>query len=302
MAVTNWDDQGNQLYYNLTGPGDFDGGGEVDTDDFDQFELCFTGPDGGPVTVDCFPGDIDQDDDIDCADWNLFLALWTAPEDPPEFSGCIVSAPLAAPFPHDARKNRYISITPGNDGFGVALQVEMIASAAYPDSTGVLGWVGEPDANNVSRVVSDPFFSDAWPAVVHVGDCEIVPAATYDVRGTVDALAFTLPLEIGTIHKPGARHYGDTVGEGTGDLTPLLGFTPPNGVVNVTDVQAYLLTQRGDPAFSSVHATWVDLHGLGDGVPPNFVLSVADLQRILFGFDGQEYSGAPDHLAPADCP
>ena len=48
--------------------------------------------------------------------------------------------------------------------------------------------------------------------------------------------------------------------------------------------------------------TWVDLHGLGDGVPPNFLLNVADLQRVLWGIGGQQYLDSPEHLSPFDCP
>ncbi|UCE60897.1 MAG: matrixin family metalloprotease [Phycisphaerales bacterium] len=212
-----------------------------------------------------------------------------------------VHTPLAAPWPHTAPKNRYISIDPNSSGFSVALEVAMAESGEFPDSTGVLGWVGEPDVTGLSRVVSSPYYSDAWPEVVHIGDCEIVPVATYLIRATADEVAFSDPLQIGTIPRPGVWYYGDTVGVGTGALPPTMGFTAPNQIVNVTDVSAYLLTAEGD-ATPSVHKTWVDLHGLGDGAPPNYVLNVSDLQRILFGLEGEQYSDSPDQLDPADCP
>ena len=72
-------------------------------------------------------------------------------------------------------------------------------------------------------------------------------------------------------------------------------------VVNVTDVQAFLLTFQA-PSSPSAHKTWVDLHGLGEGSPPNFILNVSDLQRILFGLAGQQYTDTPNQLDPADCP
>jgi len=113
-------------------------------------------------------------------------------------------------------------------------------------------------------------------------------------------LSFGSPeWEFGTIAKPGARHYGDVVGVGTGDLRPLPGFTPPNGVVNVVDVQAYILTVQGT-SLPSAHVTWIDLHGEGVGSPPNYVLNVADLQRIKFGFAGQRYTETPEQLDPGD--
>ena len=48
--------------------------------------------------------------------------------------------------------------------------------------------------------------------------------------------------------------------------------------------------------------TWVDLHGMGAGSPPNCLVNVSDLQRILFGFVGQKYTDSPSHMDPADCP
>ncbi|MHC4695304.1 MAG: S8 family serine peptidase [Planctomycetota bacterium] len=233
--------------------------------------------------------------------------------------------PASAPWPDDVRKNRYISVDPNNSLASVALQVELAfmqrcssdlsrtcridedcppgmgSCAQHPQVGSILGWVGEPDGNDVSRIIADPLFRVWHEPTVHIGDCEIVPVVTYEIRASVDGIVLTEPLEIGTIRKPGTRHYGDTVGTGTGDLPPLPGFTPPNGATNVSDIQAYLLTVQG-VLTPSVHTTWVDLHGLGDGTPPNFILNVSDLQRILFGVEGQRYTDAPDQLDPADCP
>ena len=148
-----------------------------------------------------------------------------------------------------------------------------------------------------------PVFHD-WsidPRPINVGDCNIVPAATYVVRSTRDGTTYRSAQTVATIHKPGDRYYGDVAGEGTGDLPPLPGFTPPNGVVNVSDIQAYILTFQGESS-PSTDVMWVDLHGNGAGSPPNFILNVSDLQRIKFGFEGQRYADAPDHLSPGDCP
>ncbi|UCE61710.1 MAG: hypothetical protein JSU63_08170, partial [Phycisphaerales bacterium] len=89
---------------------------------------------------------------------------------------CEVRPPILPPSPHSGRKNRYVSISPDSHQ-AVAYQVEMTESAFFPESTGVLGWVGEPDANDVSRVADEPYFDAGWPEVVHIGDCEIIPAA-----------------------------------------------------------------------------------------------------------------------------
>jgi hypothetical protein len=212
---------------------------------------------------------------------------------------------LVPPAPHDARKNRYVSFDPDNPDTIVAFQVEMTDSVEFPGSIGILGWVGEPEelapGEYVSRVVDAPAPRYWTEPVIHLGDCRIVPAATYRLRSTVNEILLSDALELGTIEKPGAKYYGDVVGTGTGALPPEPGFTEPNGAVNVTDVQAFLLTVQG-PTSPSVHATWVDLHGLGDGVPPNLILNVSDLQRILWGIDGQQYLDAPEHLNPVDCP
>ncbi len=58
--------------------GDFDNDGDVDANDFEQFRLCFTGTDSGPVIPGCEAGDSDDDGDIDCIDWQAFRAAFLA--------------------------------------------------------------------------------------------------------------------------------------------------------------------------------------------------------------------------------
>jgi hypothetical protein len=285
------------------GAGDFDGDGDVELNDYDEFELCYTGHDGGPVGPQCQPGDFDADGDVACDDWDAFIFVWTDAVRPPALPACSAEVPITpteAPSPDDVRKNRYVSFALANER-SAAIQVEMTASGEFPGSTGLLGWVGEPDANNISRVVAEPYYGDSWPPVVHLGDCAIIPVATYRLRATWDEVTFSYPLEVGTILKPGSWHYGDVVGVGTGDLPPFLGFTPPNGAVNVSDVQALLLTIHSSST-PSAPTTWVDLHGLGDGIPPNLILNVSDLQRILWGIDRMLWGDSPEHFDPADCP
>ncbi|MCH7527481.1 MAG: hypothetical protein IID39_08595 [Planctomycetes bacterium] len=59
-------------------PGDFDGDGDVDLDDFERFLTCVTGPDGG-VLPDCDPGDFDTDNDVDFTDFAAFQRAFTGP-------------------------------------------------------------------------------------------------------------------------------------------------------------------------------------------------------------------------------
>ena len=53
-------------------PGDWDGDGDVDLLDFQIFELCYTGPDAGPLGPGCATLDLDADLDIDLADAAAF--------------------------------------------------------------------------------------------------------------------------------------------------------------------------------------------------------------------------------------
>jgi hypothetical protein len=52
-------------------PGDYDGDGDVDLDDYGRFSGCVLGPDQG-LGPGCAPGDFDSDSDVDlrdCADF-----------------------------------------------------------------------------------------------------------------------------------------------------------------------------------------------------------------------------------------
>jgi hypothetical protein len=66
---------------------DLDADGEVDTDDFDRFSFCFTGPGGYPAPG-CAPADFDGDQDVDCRDWYSFAEAWSGLSDPPAFGAC----------------------------------------------------------------------------------------------------------------------------------------------------------------------------------------------------------------------
>lgn len=61
-------------------PADLDGDGDVDKFDYAAFQVCFTGPDAGPVESDCTSVDFDQDDDVDMSDWGAFQRAYTGSE------------------------------------------------------------------------------------------------------------------------------------------------------------------------------------------------------------------------------
>jgi hypothetical protein len=57
--------------------GDHDGDGEVDLDDFEYFEGCLAGPDGGLSTPRCTCFDLDDDGDVDLFNLAAFQAAFT---------------------------------------------------------------------------------------------------------------------------------------------------------------------------------------------------------------------------------
>jgi len=70
-------------------PGDFDGDGDVDTDDREAFVGCFGGSDAPWSDPACRFFDLDADDDVDCEDWSSFRQAWTGPPTiAPHFSPC----------------------------------------------------------------------------------------------------------------------------------------------------------------------------------------------------------------------
>ena len=200
---------------------------------------------------------------------------------------CTAEPPLAASAPHDVTTNRYISFAPNNIDFRVAFQVEMTHSAYFPASTDLLGWVGEPEANsNISRILAEPVFR-TWPEpVIHLGDCQIVPVASYEIRATVDAVAFTDALPLRTITQPVPKMWGDCTGDFTGAA-----WTGPNGVVNIDDIMAAV--QKFQQLSTAPPLTYVDV----DDEVPNGVLNMTDILQIVQGFKSEPYPFSD----PADC-
>lgn len=90
----------NALLYAATrtplAPGDSNGDGNVDLDDYTKFAACQTGADVGPVTAGCVTFDFDRDDDVDCADWLALSDVWTDAGSPPFPDLCIGVVPAAS--------------------------------------------------------------------------------------------------------------------------------------------------------------------------------------------------------------
>lgn len=236
-----------------------------------------------------------------------------------------LNPPLPAPPPHDQRKNRYISFAPmAFNGQSVAVQVELTASTYFPDSTGVLGWVGAPDEHDVSRVVADPVYRVWGELVINAGDCEIVPVATYALRAIVEGspegnpASYSDPLLVETIAKPGVNYWADGVGilepVCSTMLTPCADASeclpgevcgvwgPPDGFINFNDVTAAVFAFQQAPGLAWPDTTRVDLHGdeFGNAIvdPPNYVVNFSDIQQMVLAFQANPYP----YSDPADCP
>ncbi len=141
---------------------------------------------------------------------------------------------------------------------------------------------------------------------LHIGDCEIVPGVTYHVYAC-DPVApdvCSVQLPVGTTRKPELMpHYGDVAGAVTAQ-NPCC-FTPPDGYTSVIDIGAYLFTNEnwGTTNTPQAHPTWIDLHGPGTGIPPQYIIMVTDLNMILRAFvDMSPFENTIGGLPPGDCP
>ncbi|MBI4719315.1 MAG: hypothetical protein HY763_16080 [Planctomycetes bacterium] len=218
--------------------------------------------------------------------WDMAFVLTTS----------AVFPPADPPFPYNRQKNRYVSFAPNNGPNTVAFAINKTTGV------GMSGWVGAPDAAGVSRVVAAPVMR-VWPeTVIHVGDCEIVPVATYTIAATADGVTFSAPLTVGTIPLPAPKFWGDTVGQ-FGVQNPGM-WDPPNGVVNVNDFVA-AMEKFQNPGTNRVHMTVVDV--VGAGLPGqeaclNETGNIADVFNIIKAFQGNAYPFTTDPGACPPCP
>jgi M6 family metalloprotease-like protein len=192
--------------------------------------------------------------------------------------------------------------------------------AEHPD-VGLSWWVQAPreeplgcppggcgPTDQFARVDVTPRYGTWNLSTLHIGDCEIVPGATYEIRvclppdGTVCSDPLTIPTTGLPLLAPEHHgNYGDVAGP-VDETTET--FAAPDGFANVVDITAFILTKQnhGTVVKPQTHPTWVDLHGLGNGNPPQYILNVSDLQQILFGHLGSPWTQSPGNLQPGDCP
>ncbi len=145
-------------------------------------------------------------------------------------------------------KNRYVSFVPATGISVAAYRVELLSSTLNPAAVGFIGWLGEPViqagvVGTVSEVVSAPVFRTWSELAVNVGDCEIMPGSVYELRSTTDGITFSSPITISTTPQPSGKDWGDVVGVFDG-----AGWTPPNGIANVSDIVGIIAAREGKPA------------------------------------------------------
>lgn len=188
--------------------------------------------------------------------------------------------------------NRYISFVPGNDPQMFAFRVDKLDSGPLGGPAGSC-WVDVPNAMRNAKCVSAPVFR-LWPElVVHVGDCEIVPVASYEIVATLEGVVFSAPYAVSTIAQPTGKFWGDVVGVNDGTK-----WTPPNGFTNVNDIQAILAYIQGFaivPAFQAVNLEAIS----SDDPCLNNLVNTADVLIAVKAAQGDAYPFTTD---PASCP
>lgn len=209
-------------------------------------------------------------------------------------------------------KNRYISFDPNNSGRCVALRIDMTASDTFPGCTltgGAAKWVGEPDpVTGIARIEDAPVYRNWTEIAIDVGDMEIVPASTYEVRAIEqacdpgDPYKYSAALDLLTVPKPTSCefpcsepcYWADIVGE----LEPPGVYLPPDGILDYNDIVAMIKAITGHSTAPPI--TWADLmrevpNGRAD---IRDLLAIDDACRV-----GQPYPGAsPCGTASVDEP
>lgn len=287
---------------------DHNGDHQVLLNDFQAFAACYAGV--GPYTADdaCAISDVNQDGVVDDADFELFLQAFDGalndcnangevdlrdildnPAIDANLNGIpeVCEAPVLAPPPHNRTKNRYVSFAPTPGSGSVAYRVNKTTAPAGSC------WVGAPDAGGRSRCVAAPVQRVWNEAIVHVGDCAIVPDAVYEIRRTADLVLFSAPLVVQTTPRPADKFWGDTVGQFIGTE-----WTAPNGLANVNDVLALVARINNAPNAATFETCNVAAVSVDDPCL-NALINVADVFAIVRAVGGSLY---PFTTNPAACP
>lgn len=150
---------------------------------------------------------------------------------------CSPSPPVTAAIPHNRPKNRYLSFNPNNSGCPTAFRVQKMTAPGGSCWIQVPVQTAGPD-QYTAKCDATPVFRTWTEPVVHVGDCEIVPVATYRIHANgIGPIENPTPLAVQTSPLPAlnGKLWGDAVGSNNG-----IEWTPPNQFTNVQDVLAIL--------------------------------------------------------------
>lgn len=200
--------------------------------------------------------------------------------------------PVAAE-PNAIRKNRYVSFAPNNPGITAAFRVSKLTPP-----TGSC-YVTAPDGLGTARCDAAPVFRVWSEAVIHVGDCEIVPVANYEVRSTLDGVTFSPPLAVQTIAVPSNNFklWGDVTAPFTGTAWPA-----PDQFTNVHDVLAIQARiNNTQPILVSFERANVMAVSAGDPCL-NAVVNTADLFIVVQAVSGAAYPFTTNPGGCVPCP
>lgn len=211
----------------------------------------------------------------------------------------IVPSPQLPPPPHDIEKNRFVSFVPASGAVPVAHQIRIVSNTLHPTAGSYSGWIAAPSTSSgtTSRIVSTPVFRIWSEPVIHGGDCEILPGASYEIRSTPDGITYSAPIVVNTTAKPaGGKDWGDIVGFNNGTQ-----WTPPNGFANVQDVVAVRNYVTGVAPIPTAQRVNLQAISARDSCL-NDIVNTADVQAAVFAINGANYPFITDPLLCPDCP
>ncbi len=215
-----------------------------------------------------------------------------------------LSPPRAEPDP--VSKNRYLSFVPGA---GCAPTAQRVTFESLPPPNDVLNgkamWVGSPyqlsdnsgsmgdsppPAFTAAYLVCGPHYTD-WGecGTIHVYHKGIVPEATY----TIQAIEEGCPVDDEDCYSAGLTVTTNKWGDIVGDCGPA-GCTPPNGIVDFTDIMSLVDKFRNLPT-----AVSKPRGDIGDEIPDRRV-GFIDVSWAVHMFQGGSYMFFVPNAA--DCP
>jgi len=251
---------------------DFDVDGDVDADDFTEFEACFTGP-GVPVGPPCSFFDFDSDDDVDCTDLRMLDVVWTGPPAvSPDLWTCVTPEPESV-----MAGSRCMLITPPVHGEPFALRVDgtALSEAAWCISEYVQA-DGQLNATPVFQT------SDAWGTVL-VCDDKIIPDASFIVRCDFGEPGIPRLSDDACVDTP---RWGDPVGDFIAGE-----WTPPNDVIDFLDISSVVDAFRNLPTAPAAYR--VALVGpSGNECSSDLGIDFLDISGAVDAFKGSSFSEA----------